>query len=140
MTFVEILNDFEAALHQLTKPALSEPLEDNFRVLVPFICAYPHLTKVKINKHEVVRGSFVLHTFRNVLRPARILPPIQVVYLRSAGAEMRIFISSTASRLISRINRSGKFLHRVEPPESTMLWYSALRRSRSVRVIASWTI
>lgn len=65
------------------------------------------------------------------------LPPIQVVYLRSAGAEIRIFMSSTASRLISRIRRSGKFLHSVEPPESTMLRYSDLRKSKSVRLIAS---
>lgn len=79
-------------------------------------------------------------TFLNVLSPARIPPPIQVVYFLSAGAEIRIFISSTANRLISRINRSGKFLHNVEPPERTMLRYRDLRRSKSVRVMASWTI
>lgn len=79
-------------------------------------------------------------TFRNVLSPARIPPPIQVVYFRSAGAEIRIFMSSTANRLISRINRSGKFLHSVDPPDRTMLRYNDFRRSRSVRMMASWTI
>lgn len=84
-----------------------------------------------------VTGSDSGLTLRNVLKPAKIPPPIQVVYFRSAGAEIRIFMSSTANRLISRISRSGKFLHSVEPPDRTMLRYRSLRRSRSVRVIAS---
>lgn len=79
-------------------------------------------------------------TFLNVFKPARMPPPIHVVYFRSEGALTLIFISSTASLLISRIKRSGKFLHSVEPPERTMLRYNDLRRSRSVRVMASWTI
>jgi hypothetical protein len=109
---------------------------NDFRVFVPLVGANPHLQEVSESLVNLNKDS----TFRNVLNPARIPPPIQVVYFRSAGADMRIFMSSTAKRLISRINRSGKFLHSVEPPERTILRYSDFRRSRSVRIIASWTI
>lgn len=42
-------------------------------------------------------SSALTHIFLNVLRPARILPPIQVEYLRSGGAEILIFVSLNAS-------------------------------------------
>lgn len=116
---------------------LNEFPVDDLGVFMPFVCANPHLLLVS-------RAALTLHakrlTFLKVLNPARIPPPIHVVYFRSAGAEIRIFMSSTANLLISRINRSGKFLQSVEPPERTMLRYSDFRRSRSVRVMASWTI
>lgn len=121
---------------------LCESLKNNFGIFMPLVRTHPHLRQERLvgcteQRHA---SGFLSRTFRNVLRPARMLPPIHVVYLRSAGAEIRIFISSTASLLISRIKRSGKFLHNVEPPERTMFRYNDLRRSRSVRVMASWTI
>lgn len=115
---------------------------DDFGVFVPLIGANPHLRIISIVHEPSWDGMAMTEplTFLKVLNPARIPPPIHVVYFLSAGAEIRIFMSSTASRLISRINRSGKFLHSVDPPDNTILRYSALRRSRSVRVIASCTI
>jgi len=119
------------------KAFLDEFPVDDFGVFVPFVCANPHLFLVS-SAIQIHRASRL--TFLKVLNPARIPPPIHVVYFRSAGAEIRIFMSSTANLLISRINRSGKFLQSVEPPERTMLRYSDFRRSRSVRIMASWTI
>lgn len=48
------------------------------------------------------------HIFLNVLRPARMLPPIQVEYLRSGGALIRILVSRRASFLTSCSSRSPK--------------------------------
>ena len=79
-------------------------------------------------------------TFRKVLSPARMLPPIQVEYLRSGGAKILMRMSRTARRCTSASSRSPKPLVRVLPPESTMLLKSDLRRSRSVRPMASTTI
>lgn len=82
----------------------------------------------------------IVLTFLKVLKPARILPPIQVLYLRSGGAKILILISFTANLCTSWSSRSPKPLHKVEPPERTILPKSALRRSISVRLIASTTI
>lgn len=45
-------------------------------------------------------------TFLNVLNPARIDPPIHVLYFRSGGANILIFISLTARRRTSERRRS----------------------------------
>lgn len=79
-------------------------------------------------------------TFLNVLSPARMLPPIQVLYLRSGGAKILMRMSRTANFCTSASSRSPKPLVSVLPPDSTMLLKSALRRSRSVRPMASTTI
>jgi len=109
--------------------------------------------------------DITLHTFRNVLRPARIDPPIHVLYLRSGGAKILIFISLTASLRTSLSSRSPKPGHElarghhcepcpkdpsvlgrliplvsVDPPDMTMLPNRAFRRSISVRLMASTTI
>lgn len=59
-------------------------------------------------------SSAEIHIFLNVLRPARIEPPIQVEYLRSGGAEMRIFVSRSASFLTSCNSRSPKPVRECE--------------------------
>lgn len=59
-------------------------------------------------------------TFLNVLRPAKILPPIQVEYFLSGGAKIFIRMSLTASLCTSVKRRSPKPLVSVLPPESTM--------------------
>lgn len=107
----------------------------------------------------------ILRTFRNVLRPARIDPPIQVLYLRSGGAKILIFISLTASLRTSLSSRSPKPRHKsvgdhhyepyprdpsmlggliplvnVDPPDMTMFPNRAFRKSISVRLMASTTI
>lgn len=105
---------------------------------MPVVNAHPHLLK----QLESQLGSnwSVKHTFRNVLRPARILPPIQVEYFRSGGANIFILMSLTANFCNSVNSRSPKPFVKVLPPESTMLLYSDFRRSRSVRLMASTTI
>lgn len=45
---------------------------------------------------------------RNVPRPARMEPPIQVVYFRSGGANILILVPFTASRCNSFLTRSPK--------------------------------
>jgi hypothetical protein len=86
------------------------------------------------------QSSMVTHIFRNVLNPARIEPPIHVLYFRSGGAKILIFISLTASRRTSLRSRSPKPLVRVDPPDMTMLPNNDFLRSISVRLIASTTI
>ncbi len=88
-------------------------------------------------KHGVQLGIL---TFLNVLSPAKILPPIHVLYLRSGGAQILIRMSFTARRCTSCNNRSPNPFVSVEPPDSTMLPKRDLRRSMSVRLIASTTI
>lgn len=51
-------------------------------------------------------SSAETHIFLNVLSPARMDPPIQVLYLRSGGALMRILVSRSASFFTSCSNRS----------------------------------
>ena len=46
-------------------------------------------------------SSAETHILRKVLRPAKMLPPIHVEYLRSGGAEILIFMSGGARRFIS---------------------------------------
>jgi hypothetical protein len=60
-------------------------------------------------------------TFLNVLRPARMLPPVHVVYMRSGGASILILMSFTASLCTSCNNLLPNPLVKVDPPESTML-------------------
>ena len=80
-------------------------------------------------------SSLLTHILLNVLKPAKILPPIHVVYLRSGGAVMRIFMSLTARVFSSLRRRSPKPFVSVLPPERMMLLKSEERRSRSVRVM-----
>lgn len=47
-------------------------------------------------------------TFLNVLKPAKIEPPIHVEYLRSGGAYILILTSLSASRLTSAKSLSPK--------------------------------
>lgn len=109
----------------------------NFRVLMPIIDMDPHLQRiVNMNRSLLV----VRLTFRKVLNPARILPPIHVLYFLSGGAKIFIRMSLTASLCTSCSNLSPKPLVRVPPPESTMLPKSDFRRSMSVRLMASTTI
>jgi len=54
-----------------------------------------------------------LRTFRNVLRLARIDPPIHVLYLRSGGAKILIFISLTAILRTSLSRRSPNPGHKL---------------------------
>ena len=102
-------------------------------------------------------SSAETHIFLNVLSPARILPPIQVEYLRSGGALIRIFVSRNASFLTSCNNRSPNPvrehqlrsalvrksenvpLTNVPPPLSTTFPKRLFRRSRSERLIESTT-
>jgi hypothetical protein len=55
-----------------------------------------------------------------VLNPARMLPPVHVVYIRSGGANILILMSFTASRCTSCSNLLPNPFVKVEPPESTM--------------------
>ena len=59
---------------------------------------------------------FDTHIFLKVSRDDRMLPPIQVEYNRSCGAEILILISLGASFLTSDKRRSPKPLNNVEPP------------------------
>lgn len=79
-------------------------------------------------------------TFLNVLSPAKMLPPIQVLYFLSGGAKILILMSLTASLCTSCNNRSPNPFVNVLPPDSTMLPKRDFRRSRSVRLMASTTI
>lgn len=78
-------------------------------ILVPIIDADPHLEQLKYTvsvietNHKVYEfGGCVSRglerTFLKVLRPARILPPIHVLYFRSGGAKILILMSLTANR------------------------------------------
>ncbi len=111
----------------------------DIRVLMPVVNVDPHLpTRVSITDMD---SKLVCRpTFRNVLRPARILPPIHVLYFRSGGAKILIRMSLTASRCTSCNNLSPKPLHKVDPPDSTMLPNRDFRRSMSARLMASTTI
>lgn len=111
------------------------------------------------------QSSILTHIFLKVPNPAKILPPIHVLYLRSGGAKILIFMSLTARRLTSVKRRSpkpvdfGKYvsvstcyflfitekstsipLVSVDPPDNTIFPKRDLRRSKSVRLIASTTI
>ena len=92
---------------------------DDVRVFLPFVLLYPHLQYVSVcNVHREVPAEL---TFLNVLRPARMLPPVHVVYMRSGGANILILMSFTASRCTSWSNRLPNPFVNVEPPDSTML-------------------
>lgn len=109
----------------------------DFRIFMPIINMNPHLQRL------VSRNGYSLMTrltFRKVLKPARMLPPIHVLYFLSGGAKIFIRISLTASRCTSCNNLSPNPFVRVPPPESTMLPKSDFRRSMSVRLMASTTI
>jgi hypothetical protein len=59
--------------------------------------------------------------FLKVLNPARMLPPVHVVYIRSGGANILILMSFTASRCTSWSSLLPKPFVNVDPPESTIL-------------------
>jgi hypothetical protein len=107
-----------------------------------FSCHSSLSTHICIQVSLVRKNSkiHITHTFLKVLNPARMLPPVQVVYLRSGGAKIFIRISLTANRCTSMSNRSPKPFVNVDPPERTMLPNRAFRKSRSVRWIESTTI
>lgn len=80
------------------------------------------------------------HTFLNVLNPANILPPIQVLYFRSGGANILIRVSLGASFCTSCSSRSPKPFVSVAPPDRMMFEYRDFLRSMSVLLIASTMI
>lgn len=128
----------------------SEFRMDYIWVFMPVINADPHLPDKRLSiSHDVVtygvlareeRRHSMGHTFLNVLRPAKILPPIQVLYFLSGGAKILILMSLTANRCTSWRSRSPNPLHSVDPPDSTMLANRDFRRSMSVLFMASTTI
>ena len=125
------------------QPQLGELLVYDIRVLLPFIFIHPHLRFFLEQLEERSRSgrcACTILTFLNVLKPARMLPPVHVVYLRSGGANILIRMSFTANLWTSCSSRSPNPFVSVDPPDSTMLPYSCLRRSISVRWIASTTI
>lgn len=113
---------------------------NDVRILVPLINTHPHLCAALTQSKYHRKCSAGILTFRNVLRPARMLPPIHVLYFRSGGANILIRMSFTASRCTSWSSRSPNPLQSVEPPDKTMFPNSDFRRSISVRLMASTTI
>lgn len=106
---------------------------------MPVVNPHPHLA-VLVRTIVQQQVNVLRPTFRKVLKPARILPPIHVLYFLSGGAKILILMSLIASLCTSCSSRSPKPLVSVEPPESTMLPNKDFRRSMSVRLIASTTI
>lgn len=72
---------------------------DDVWVFLPFILLDPHLCFVSAPVKSSVPSEQL--TFLKVLRPARILPPVHVVYILSGGANILILISLTANRCTS---------------------------------------
>lgn len=91
---------------------------DDVGVLMPIINTNPHLLQVSILTKNNATASL---TFRKVLNPAKMLPPIQVEYFLSGGAKILMRISLTANFCSSVKRRSPKPFVNVLPPESTML-------------------
>ena len=106
-------------------------------ILLPGVFLYPHLAPFSFHQKCKKLGYL---TFLNVLSPARILPPVHVVYFLSGGANILIRISLTASRCTSCKSLSPKPFVKVQPPERTILPYSDFLKSISARLIASTTI
>lgn len=73
---------------------------NNIGILMPVINAHPHLQYGLVILRQKTL-DILKHTFLNVLRPAKILPPIQVEYFLSGGAKILILISLTANRCTS---------------------------------------
>lgn len=96
---------------------------DDVWVLLPSFVAHPHLSQTFISLDLLAYHIKVANklTFLNVLNPARILPPIHVLYFLSGGAKILIRISFTAILCTSYKSRSPKPFVNVAPPESTML-------------------
>jgi hypothetical protein len=69
--------------------------------------------------------------FWNVLREARMDPPIQTEYLRSGGATILTFMLAGDNDVSSFCIRSAIPGNMVVPPESTTLPYRSRRISRS---------
>jgi hypothetical protein len=66
----------------------------------------PEITSNRMAYIKELCENGIRLTFLNVLNPARIEPPIHVLYLRSGGANILIFISLTARRFTSERSRS----------------------------------
>lgn len=81
-----------------------------------------------------------IHICWNVLRLARIEPPIQTEYFLSGGAITLIFMVGGASVVISFCIRSAIPGYMVVPPESTELAYRSLRMSTSHFMIELYVV
>lgn len=123
----------------VTRSSLRELCVDDVWVLLPLVLLDPHLRRT-CQLSPPWRTVLKSQTFLKVLSPARMLPPVHVVYIRSGGARILMRMSLTASRCTSCSSLLPKPFVNVDPPDSTMLPYSDLRRSMSVRWIASTTI
>lgn len=87
-------------------------------------CTWDERTRAKAKETRYAPSwysSADTHIFLNVLRPARIEPPIQVEYLRSGGALIRILVSRSASFLTSCRRRSPKPARAEEVVEERQL-------------------
>ena len=76
-------------------------------------------------------SPFEIHTCRNVLREAKIDPPIDIVCFLSGGATTMIFIVDVASVVNSFVMRSPISWNMVVPLDNTTLTYKFLRVSTS---------
>lgn len=94
---------------------------DNIWVFVPIINAHQHLSHLLVTHINLLSQIHGPLTLRKVLKPARMLPPIHVEYLRSGGAKIFILMSLTASFCSSVKSRSPKPFVSVLPPDRTML-------------------
>jgi len=81
-----------------------------------------------------------IHICWNVLRLARIEPPIQTEYFLSGGAIILIFMVGGASAVISFCIRSAIPGYMVVPPERTELAYRSLRISTSHFIIELYVV
>jgi len=83
-----------------------------------------------------------IHICWNVLREAKIDPPIHTEYLRSGGAIILIFIVDGANAVISFCIRSAIPGYMVVPPDNTVLAYKSFLISTShfmmLLYVVSW--
>lgn len=98
---------YQSAELTSSKSLLAHLLVDDVWIFIVLFRRNPHLQNEEereISAHnQNVFSLPVKLTFLNVFNPAKILPPIQVEYFRSGGAQILIFNSSPAltSRLVS---------------------------------------
>lgn len=81
-----------------------------------------------------------IHICWNVLRLARIEPPIHTEYFLSGGAIILIFMVAGASAVISFCMRSAMPGYIVVPPDNTELAYRSLRMSTSHFMIELYVV